>query len=76
MNALPVAELLWLLVLAPLVALGVLAVLYGVLEDRKEKQTLSNIYQCEHCRLVYVDTRKVPICRCPRCRKLNEAIRR
>jgi hypothetical protein len=76
MNALPVAELLWLLVLVPLVALGVLSVLYGVLEDRKEKQTLSNIYQCEHCRLVYVDTRKVPICRCPRCRKLNEAIRR
>ena len=34
------------------------------------------IYRCGRCNHVYVDTRDVPMSRCPQCDHFNEAIRR
>lgn len=34
------------------------------------------IYRCTRCNHVYVDTRDVPMSRCPQCDHFNEAIRR
>jgi hypothetical protein len=34
------------------------------------------IYRCPGCGHVYVEGRDVPMSRCPRCDRLNEAIRR
>lgn len=33
------------------------------------------IYRCAGCGHVYVDSRKMPLLRCPRCDSLNEAVR-
>jgi hypothetical protein len=35
-----------------------------------------NIYRCASCEYVYIDERKVPLSRCGRCGKLNEAVKR
>lgn len=40
------------------------------------KTSRSRIYRCSVCRHVYVDTRDVPLARCPRCGCLNEAVKR
>jgi hypothetical protein len=77
MIALPLPTLLWLLVLVPLGLLLLLsAVLPSFRSERRGPDRQANIYRCEHCRLVYVDERKVPLSRCPRCRRLNESLRR
>lgn len=34
------------------------------------------IYRCAQCGHVYVEARDVPMSRCPRCDRLNEAVRR
>ena len=69
-------HLLWILVLGPLALIGLLAAFIGPFRAGKGSVHLANIYRCDHCRMVYVDERKVPICRCPRCRRLNESLRR
>lgn len=38
--------------------------------------TRSRIYRCGVCEHVYVEARDVPLARCPRCGRNNEAIRR
>lgn len=43
-------------------------------DGRKKRPT--QIYRCSVCRHVYVDSRDLPLARCPRCSCLNEAIRR
>jgi hypothetical protein len=67
---------LWLMVLVPLLLIALSSILFRSLPSRKLGDKRSNIYQCEHCRRVYVDERKVPLSRCPGCRRLNEALRR
>jgi hypothetical protein len=42
----------------------------------KVKGTRARIYRCAVCYHVYVDSRDVPLARCPRCGCLNEAVRR
>jgi hypothetical protein len=39
-------------------------------------RTNSRLYRCAICEHVYVDTRDLPLARCPRCGCLNEAIKR
>ena len=40
-------------------------------------QTLkTNIFRCTSCKHVYIDTRKVPLSKCPKCNTLNPVIRR
>ena len=34
------------------------------------------IYRCQSCGQVYVEGRNRPLLRCPRCGKMNEAVRR
>ncbi len=35
----------------------------------------SRIYRCERCRYVYLDTRDLPMAKCPKCGNLNEAVK-
>lgn len=42
----------------------------------KAKGVRARIYRCVVCNHVYVDSRDVPLARCPRCGCLNEAVRR
>ena len=45
-------------------------------ETPKVKGARARIYRCAVCDHVYVDSRDVPLARCPRCGCLNEAVRR
>jgi len=45
-------------------------------ETPKVKKSRARIYRCAVCEHVYVDSRDVPLARCPRCGCLNEAVRR
>ena len=40
------------------------------------RKRASQIYRCAVCRHVYVDSRDLPLARCPRCSCLNEAVKR
>jgi len=40
------------------------------------KMSRPRIYRCTVCSHVYIDTRDVPLARCPRCACLNEAVKR
>lgn len=42
----------------------------------RTRTSRSTIYKCSACAHVYVDARDVPVSRCPRCGRMNEAVRR
>ena len=44
-------------------------------EPRPARAQRHRIYRCQHCEHVYLDARNVPVARCSRCGKLNEAVR-
>jgi hypothetical protein len=41
----------------------------------RRKRSL-NIYRCAVCRRVYVETRDLPLARCPHCSCMNEVVKR
>ncbi len=43
---------------------------------RCPKTVKTNIFRCTSCKHVYIDTRKVPLSKCPKCNTLNPVIRR
>ncbi len=50
---------------------------YSLRRDRpRAKVSHARIYRCSVCYHVYVDSRDVPLSRCPRCGCLNEAVKR
>ena len=60
-----------------LVAVFLASVYYSARrETPKIKGARARIYRCAVCFHVYVDSRDVPLARCPRCGCLNEAVRR
>ena len=60
-----------------LVAIFLASVYYSARrETPKVKGARARIYRCAVCYHVYVDSRDVPLARCPRCGCLNEAVRR
>jgi rubrerythrin len=60
-----------------LVAVFLASVYYSARgETRKVKGARARIYRCAVCYHVYVDSRDVPLARCPRCGCLNEAVKR
>lgn len=71
-----------LLFVAPLTA--ALAVMFGVMvayaaaRERGERalRRRERLYACGSCGHVYVDRRDVPLAACPRCRTMNEAVKR
>ena len=36
----------------------------------------ARIFRCSGCRHIYIDSRRVPLSKCPKCARLNEMIRR
>ena len=43
---------------------------------RRPRTLKTNIFRCTSCKHVYIDTRKVPLSKCPKCNTLNPVIRR
>jgi predicted Zn-ribbon and HTH transcriptional regulator len=43
---------------------------------RQETKPKTNIFRCTSCKHVYIDTRRVPLSKCPKCNTLNPVIRR
>ncbi|MCC5850551.1 MAG: hypothetical protein JJU29_20890 [Verrucomicrobia bacterium] len=43
---------------------------------RYQRTAKANIFRCTGCNHVYIDTRLVPLSKCPKCNLLNEVIRR
>lgn len=43
---------------------------------RRDLTPKANIFRCVECHHVYIDTRAVPLSKCPKCKTLNEVIRR
>ncbi len=61
------------------VQLGVLillSLLYRKRGVRKHRLPPANIFRCTRCRHLYMDSRRVPLSKCPKCSSLNEVIRR
>ena len=70
-------NLLFIPFLFTLVAIFLASVYYSARrETPKVKGARERIYRCAVCRHVYVDSRDVPLARCPRCGCLNEAVKR
>jgi len=57
-------------------ALLLLAWIYRKRGVRFEKTKKANIFRCVSCKHVYIDTRRVPLSKCPKCNTLNQVIRR
>ena len=78
MTAVPFSEAVMRAVLASLA--GVLAIggAYALrdLRWRQRHRRHPLIYSCGECGHVYEDDRHVPLSACPRCGRLNEAVRR
>jgi rRNA maturation endonuclease Nob1 len=69
------------LILVPLffalVALSLCGLYYATWRSSPPvKTSRARIYRCAVCHHVYVDSRDVPLARCPRCGCLNEAVKR
>lgn len=77
MIPVPFDTLLWAPTVAALFLIFCVAAFYAR-RERLEPQSLqkSNIYRCEVCRKVYVETRDLPLARCPRCGSMNEVVKR
>lgn len=43
---------------------------------RHPRTLKTNIFRCVSCKHVYIDTRKVPLSKCPKCNTLNQVIKR
>jgi len=43
---------------------------------RARRKRRANIYRCAVCRRVYVETRDLPLARCPHCSCMNEVVKR
>jgi hypothetical protein len=64
-------------VLFALVVVSACAVYYALRRGSSDRVgSDARIYRCSICGHVYVDSREVPLARCPRCGCLNEAVRR
>jgi len=69
--------LLWLpMAMALLVVLGLGAWYTRDGRVRARRKRASNIYRCAVCRRVYVETRDLPLARCPHCSCMNEVVKR
>ena len=42
----------------------------------KKSMAEDRLYRCTTCQHVYVESRDVPMARCPKCDRFNEAVRR
>lgn len=66
--------------LTPVLTLVILfgAWLYYANQTAWPQQPLAEgrLYRCAACQHVYVDSRNVPMARCPKCDRFNEAVRR
>jgi hypothetical protein len=56
--------------------MAALAVIYRHRGYRHTRDPKANIFRCTHCRHLYLDNRRVPLSKCPKCHTLNEVIRR
>ena len=64
-------------VVLALVALFAAWIYYGARRLWPQKPLAEGrIYRCAACGHVYVEGRDVPMSRCPRCDRINEAVRR
>lgn len=76
MITLSVGSMFVLHVLLPLVCILGLWFYYRLRESaRLGAPRDEHIYRCQICSHVYVDSRDVPLSRCPRCDTLNEPVR-
>lgn len=76
MNGDPLDALLWPPVFA-LVAIFAAWIYYEARARWPEKPLAEGrLYRCAACGHVYVESRDVPVSRCPRCDRLNDAVRR
>lgn len=76
MITLPVQALFVLQALLPLIFILGLWFYYRLRESsRLGAPRDERIYRCQICSHVYVDSRDVPLSRCPRCDTLNEPVR-
>lgn len=62
--------------LVPILVLFWLAWMYRRRHPIQHDQNHALIYRCQRCQKVYLDQRRVPLCRCPSCSLLNEPIKR
>ena len=77
MNGVPSISGLFLIPLAVyFLALLAMGWVYRKRGYRHVKTRKANIFRCDACHHVYIDTRKVPLSKCPKCNTLNEVIRR